>query len=262
MPDSEDYWHDQIRHQALWGSLMAGSAGCEWYFGYAYPDDDLNCEDWRTRDNMWDMTRAARDFFELYVPVQMMVPADELVITDNAWCLANPGVEYALYLPIGQPVTLDLDDHTGSFDVAWYDPRNGGELLPGSVTSVTGPGQVSLGTPPPGYDWAVRVRHANSPPEIQTSAAWPEPYSGGNLNFGAIVDDPNGEQDLVSVLLSVILPDGTPLLTMPLLNVGNSLWAVTYGVPAPLPPGTWALATRAMDSAGNIATDFGTFEVL
>lgn len=262
IPDSDDFWHDQIRHQALWGSLMAGSAGCEWYFGYAYPDDDLNCENWRTRDNMWDMTRAARDFFELYVAVHMMVPADELVIAGNAWCLANPGVEYALYLPTVQTVTLDLEDHTGSFDVAWYDPRNGGELLPGSVTSVTGPGQISLGKPPPGNDWAVRVRHANSPPEIQVSAAWPNPYSAGDLNFGAIVDDPNGEQDLVSVMLSVILPDGTPLLTVPLLNAGNSLWTMTYAVPTALPPGTWAVATQAMDSAGNVEKDFGTFEVL
>ena len=38
----------------LWGNLMAGGAGVEWYFGYTFPHNDLNCENWRNRDHMWD----------------------------------------------------------------------------------------------------------------------------------------------------------------------------------------------------------------
>jgi hypothetical protein len=150
VPDSNDFWHSQVRKDALWGSLMAGSGGCEWFFGYSFPDDDLDCEDWRSRNKLWELSGIASRFFEEHLSVETMVPADELVRSSNAWCLASPGEVYALYMQDGQEVMLDLENHTGNFAVAWYDPRSGGELLPGSVTSVTGPGIVSLGLPPTG----------------------------------------------------------------------------------------------------------------
>ena len=68
MPDANDYWHDRPRKLALWGNLMAGGAGCEWYFGYKYPNNDRNCEDFRSREHMWDMTRYAVEFFKKYLP--------------------------------------------------------------------------------------------------------------------------------------------------------------------------------------------------
>lgn len=264
LPDADDYWHDDVRHHALWGSLMAGSAGAEWYFGYAYPNHDLDCEDWRSRDRMWDMTRAAKDFFESYLAFDAMIPADELVLSGSAWCLADAGTEYALYLPAAEEVILDLQNNPGSFDVSWFDASNGGELLPGSVTSVTGPGPVSLGLPQPGgVDWAVLVAHVNSQPEIELVAASPDPYTGdGILTFGVVVEDPDGMQDLVSVTLSVLLPDGTVLFTVPLINAGGSLWSMTYVVPGVLQGGSWFLATQALDSAGNSDKEFGSFLVL
>jgi len=42
--------HD-IRKLCLWGTLMAGGAGVEYYFGYRLPENDLVCEDFRSRDN-------------------------------------------------------------------------------------------------------------------------------------------------------------------------------------------------------------------
>ena len=54
--------HDDVRHHALWGNLMAGGAGVEWYFGYSYPHSDLTAQDWRSRDQMWDYTRYALEF--------------------------------------------------------------------------------------------------------------------------------------------------------------------------------------------------------
>jgi hypothetical protein len=50
--DVNDPAHDDVRAHALWGNLMAGGAGVEWYFGYQQPHTDLNCEDWRSRDKM------------------------------------------------------------------------------------------------------------------------------------------------------------------------------------------------------------------
>ena len=77
-PDNDDYWHDGIRRQHLWGNLMAGGAGVEWYFGYNFPNNDLNCEDWRSRDHMWDLTRYALEFFHDHLPFAKMEHHDEL----------------------------------------------------------------------------------------------------------------------------------------------------------------------------------------
>ena len=54
--------HD-IRKYTLWGNLMAGGAGVEYYFGYGLPDNDLVAENFRSRDKSWDYGRIAIDFF-------------------------------------------------------------------------------------------------------------------------------------------------------------------------------------------------------
>jgi hypothetical protein len=159
-PDADDPAHDEVRKRHLWGNLMAGGAGVEWYFGYKYPNNDLNCEDWRSRDRLWDMTRLAIDFFHEHLPFCEMRPADGL--TDNAsdYCLARPGEVYAIYLPEGGTTTLDLGESTATFNVAWYNPRTGGPLAPGSVRTVTGPGRKSIGDPPSDgdKDWVALVK--------------------------------------------------------------------------------------------------------
>ena len=57
--DAEDPTRDNARKNALWGNIMAGGAGVEWYFGYQYAHNDLGLEDFRSRDRMWDQTRHA-----------------------------------------------------------------------------------------------------------------------------------------------------------------------------------------------------------
>jgi len=156
-PDSDDPQHDDVRKHALWGNLMAGGAGCEWYFGYKYPHNDLNCEDFRSRDRLWDITRYARVFFE-QLPLERMQPDDSLVEGSNAWCLAAPGELYVVYLPEGGATRLRLPE--GTYTVQWYNPRSGGPMQSGSVATVSGPGQVPLGDPPsdPKADWAILVK--------------------------------------------------------------------------------------------------------
>ncbi len=154
LPDSVDAAHDIPRTQALWGNLMGGGSGVEWYFGYKYPHMDLNCEDWRSRDRMWDQTHYALEFFRRHLPFWEMEPANSLV--DSGFALAKPGEVYAVYLPKGGSASMNLAE--GRYTVQWYNPRAGGELLSGS--EVQGPGQVPLGAPPadPDRDWAVLVK--------------------------------------------------------------------------------------------------------
>jgi len=159
MPDSFDPAHDTIRHKVLWGNLMAGGAGVEWYFGYRYPNSDLNCEDWRSREKLWEQTGIALDFFRNYLPFSEMSNADELTSNPDDYCLAKEGEVYAVYLPQGKATSIKLRE--GKYKVQWYNPRSGGELIPGKTISITGAGSESTGNPPEedGKDWVCLISY-------------------------------------------------------------------------------------------------------
>jgi hypothetical protein len=156
--------HD-IRKYTLWGNLLAGGAGVEYYFGYQLPENDLVAENFRSRDKTWDYGRVALEFFRAHeIPFWTMANADELVgnpTHDNSrYCFARPGELYLVYLPAGGTVDLDLSAAAGQFSVSWFDPRSGGALKRGAVASVKGGGRAALGAPPdsPGEDWLAVVR--------------------------------------------------------------------------------------------------------
>ena len=158
--DRQDNNQDTIRAAVLWGNLMAGGGGVEWYFGYKNHDNDLSCENWRSRDHMWDYTRHALDFFHHELPFWDMENADQLVDSTRAYCLAQKGLIYAIYLPLGGSTSLDLNGSSASFEIKWYNPRSGGNLLVSTVPKVTGGKKVDIGQPPanPNLDWAVLVK--------------------------------------------------------------------------------------------------------
>ncbi len=158
MPDAMDPAHDTIRHKVLWGNLMAGGGGVEWYFGYNYPHSDLSCEDWRSRNNLWEQTKIALDFFHNNLPFTEMESADDLTRDQDDYCFAKKGSIYALYLPTAKAADILLSE--GNYNIAWYNPRNGGELLKGNITSITGGGYRSTGNPPgdDSRDWVCLIR--------------------------------------------------------------------------------------------------------
>ena len=160
---NKTYTLDDIRKNTLWGNLMAGGGGVEYYFGYALPENDLVCEDFRSRDRSWDYARIALNFFrDNKIPVERMVNHNELIgnaKNDNSrYCLAAPNEIYLVYLPDGSTHELDLSGATGDFKVQWFNPRQGGALV-GNVT-IKGGGKVSLGAPPmdANEDWLAIVR--------------------------------------------------------------------------------------------------------
>lgn len=160
-PDRVDPDHDLARTIDLWGTLMAGGAGVEWYFGHQYEQNDLSLEDFRSRDRMWDQTRHALDFFQRHLPFIQMRHADQLAQGAPTYVLAQPGRVYAIYLREGGQVTLDLSQTQGEFSVHWYNPKLGGDLQLGTVTKVHAAAVVSLGDPPAGIhqkDWAILVK--------------------------------------------------------------------------------------------------------
>jgi len=160
-PDIYDFWHDKVRRYALWGNLMAGGAGCEWYFGYNYPHNDLTTEDWQSRDNMWNLTRHALEFFNKYLPFWEMHSADELTDNPDDYVFAKKGEIYAIYLPEGKITHLNLVGFSGRFSVRWYNPRNGGKLQKGTIETIkAGSSAVEIGYPPieKEKDWVGLIR--------------------------------------------------------------------------------------------------------
>lgn len=159
-PDEVDPQHDTIRHEVLWGTLMAGGAGVEWYFGYIYAHSDLSCQDWRSRDLLWNQSKHALDFFTAHLPFVEMESADELTDAKEDYCFAKKGEVYAIYLPKGGTTDLDLSGYSGTFSVNWYNPRTGGELQKGSVASIKGGSEVGIGSAPSddGKDWVALVK--------------------------------------------------------------------------------------------------------
>jgi hypothetical protein len=159
MPDSHDASHDTVRQDCLWGALLAGGAGVEWYFGYRYPQTDLTCEDFRSRENWWKQSTIATQFMQQF-PMENMNPNNAQVNINGAFCLEKPGEIYVVYLPAGtQNAKISLPGEK-SFSVKWFNPREGGEMQDGTVTSVEGKGFQNIGNPPIDMekDWVVIVR--------------------------------------------------------------------------------------------------------
>ncbi len=155
--------HD-IRRQTLWGTLLAGGAGVEYYFGYKLPQNDLLCEDFRSRDRAWDDCRIALEFFRNHsIPFWEMKCVDELVeggTKNQTYCFAKAATFYLVFMPNDAEVRLDLSDVKGAFSIGWFNPREGGDLQKGSITSVEGGDWVSLGAAPSqqDQDWLVVIQ--------------------------------------------------------------------------------------------------------
>jgi hypothetical protein len=155
--------HD-IRKQTLWGNLMAGGAGVEYYFGYTLPQNDLGCEDWRSRDKTWDYGRIAIEFFRVNkIPFWEMQNANELVTKASGeakpFCFAKSGEIYLVYLPNGGSAELKMTD-AGEYSAELFDPREGG--APKAVALQKRGDQLLLEAPQgnANEDWLFIVRKA------------------------------------------------------------------------------------------------------
>jgi len=135
--DDEDPEHFNARTNGLWGNMLAGGWGTEWYFGYKHPHSDLSCQDYRSRDLFWDMGKICIDFF-----------------ANNDF----PVIE--MTSKKGGEEQVDFKNFDGSYSVKWYDPRKGGDFQHGSVKKIIGSGKKSLGKAPnkKDKDWVVLIQ--------------------------------------------------------------------------------------------------------
>ena len=139
-------------------------------------NDLLNTHDFRPYEALWGYTRHARNFMD-QIPFADMTPSHHLLRGEAKYTvpmydvegvvLARPGEVYSIYLPDGSndansggPPELDLRNYDGlSFELKWYNPRNG--KFAGDAVLLKGGHWVSVGYTPSGVhntdDWAAVV---------------------------------------------------------------------------------------------------------
>jgi len=171
-PDHDDFNHDEVRVEHLWGHLLAGGAGVEWLFGYKFAHNDINLEDFRSRDQMWRQTRIAVDFFQQYLAFTEMQEADEYAQPAGTFCFARPGHAYVLQWRSSEN-ELRVWLPEARYSVAWFNPRRGGQLETGSIATIDGGdtvgrrGFAAIGHPPQELDrdWIALLRLVGDPPK-------------------------------------------------------------------------------------------------
>ncbi|MCD8533412.1 MAG: hypothetical protein LR011_00925 [Verrucomicrobia bacterium] len=164
---NSSYDLNSIRKFTLWGTLLAGGAGVEYYFGYKLPQNDLYAQNWRSRDLSWKYAAIALRFFEDHqIPFHLMENRDDLVgnptHSNERYCFAQAGSIYIIYLPEGGTSHIDLSStpEDKQFQIRWFNPRHGGPLTEGSIQSIQGGSIANIGMPPDATDsdWLVLLR--------------------------------------------------------------------------------------------------------
>lgn len=190
--------HINARRNSLWGALMAGGSGANFYFGYQFAHGDISADDFRSRDRFWDYCRILLEFleseeipfWEMTNPVQMPTitrleeepvqlhfgganrqRGEIQALNSNIRVLKKEGEIYIVQVVNAsikeEPAILDLSGDTAkhTYTVTWVNPRTG-EQKQSDVKTVTGGTTVELGNPPEPLntqrpednDWIILIR--------------------------------------------------------------------------------------------------------
>jgi hypothetical protein len=152
------------RRDKMWPCLMGGGDGFMWYIqqdggGHGF---DQRIEDFTIMKNSFNWSAHIRTCLG-DLPLLEMTSSTSIVTstTGTGYALVKAGEIYAIFNDrAGTGMTLNLTGVAGTFTIKWFDPRNGGALQNGTVTSVSGGESVSLGNAPSSTDkdWAVLVQ--------------------------------------------------------------------------------------------------------
>ncbi|WP_346881715.1 Ig-like domain-containing protein [uncultured Algibacter sp.] len=149
----------QARTKILWKGLMGGGAGVMWYGG---SQGDFKTENFNRFNTLFNWSKIAiLEFFEgNNIEYWKMQNNDALASGNKNRCLAQVGTAYIIYLENGGTSNINLNGQSGNFSVKWFNPRNGGGLQNGSVTSISGGGNKGIGNPPnnANSDWVAFIR--------------------------------------------------------------------------------------------------------
>jgi uncharacterized protein YjdB len=162
--------------QLVWKQIMAGGEGMDMYLGYNdITYNDISIEDFHRMNNTLKYLISPKNLFslpEINVHLSTMSSQDILVDNDSLdiapFCFAKAGTAYVLYGTNGGNLQIDLRGQAGkTFNVAWWDPRNGAALQNGSILTVNGGSDNTDIVNPPNSitsSWAAVVTLVNSNP--------------------------------------------------------------------------------------------------
>jgi uncharacterized protein DUF4038/uncharacterized protein DUF5060/collagenase-like protein with putative collagen-binding domain len=158
-PSYPDGASADANRRAAWEMAMAGTyqtTGETAKHGTgAWPDTGGGWVNGRGDDSMTMLEGYAHmvDFFTSF-EWWKADPHDELV-EGHAYCLAEPGKLYVLYLAMGEKVSVRLEP--GTYHASWFDPRDGRSL---PIGDASGP-KCTTPEPPDGGDWVVLLKRSN-----------------------------------------------------------------------------------------------------
>lgn len=140
-----------VREEVLWGTLMAGGGGVEYYYGYQTNGTDLNAQDHRTRDLKYTEASYAIQFFNNHIQsfLPSVISDDPLTADVNDYVLKNNINMVTVYRPNGGTTPIILDP-TKTWTTNWYNPRTG--IMNYTNTTVTN----SI-TAPDSDDWVALI---------------------------------------------------------------------------------------------------------
>jgi hypothetical protein len=102
---------------------------------------------------MLDDMRRLREFLET-LPFNSMEPCEYLVTGRDGYCFGKPGQVYAIYLPTGGSIEVDLPEVNTGYEVTWFDPRTGEKNSGGQVQG----GARRLLDAPTSQDWVLLLK--------------------------------------------------------------------------------------------------------
>jgi hypothetical protein len=190
-----------VRQQVLWGTLMAGGMGVEYYYGYETVVTDLNAQTHRTRDLKYTQSGHALRFFETYVvdKIAQMSSSDNVTADNTDYVLSKAGEIYVVYRPSGGTTAISLP--SGTWKVQWYNPRNGGNLT--AAASINN----SL-VAPDNNDWVALITNAGVTANQLPVVTFVNPssntqfFNGDDLGVTVNASDPDGTIANVKLFLN------------------------------------------------------------
>ncbi|MFQ5808053.1 MAG: DUF6298 domain-containing protein [Armatimonadota bacterium] len=117
--DTDHLWGIGGNRAWVWESFCRG-------LNPIFMDPYLDARTGHKLDPQWDPIRRAMGQTRVLagrMDLTAMTPHGELA--SSAYCLADPGSEYVVYVPDGGIVTVDLSAGTGRLAVEWIDPGTG-----------------------------------------------------------------------------------------------------------------------------------------
>jgi len=135
--------------RAWWSAYLGGGV----WEAHVRKPYDRPMKAWGT---LWTELGGTRAFMES-LPFWEMEPRNDLVTAGNAFCLAAPGQAYALYLPQGGTVIVQLAPNA-EYTAAWWNPTNSRNGRFQDPTRISGGRQQFPA--PTNADWALRILRA------------------------------------------------------------------------------------------------------